>query len=129
MLALEYLAKLFIYLIVVIVIVGLMVNFFMGKKICLFNCKEEKETCDIKTLVVDEGEITSEIIDKYCYLCWKKNNFGNCKENALCYVVNGNFYAFQYYPLSDPEHCEITCGKDSTSIPVSYTHLTLPTKA
>lgn len=121
--ALEYMAKFFIYLIVIIVIVGLMIRFFMGKKICFFDCVEDEKLCEVKTLVIDEYEITSETLNKYCYLCWEKNNLGECKENVLCYVINGNFYASQSYVLSDPEHCELRCDRDATSLLFLYDYL------
>lgn len=122
MLALEYIAKFLIYLVVTLVIVGMIIRFFVGKRICFFDC-EEPEMCDVKTLVIDERWINPETLDKYCYLCWEKNEFGKCEKNVLCYVIKGNFYTNQSYVPRDVEHCELRCNRNATSLLFLYDHL------
>lgn len=120
MLALEYIAKLFIYMIVIVVVVALVLRFFMKTKICLFDCKEEVG-CKVETTVVEETEITDQTIDKYCYLCWEKNDFGKCRSNSLCYVVRGYFYPTSYLPEKD--YCEIKCDREATSLLFLYDYV------
>jgi len=118
MLALEYVAKFIIYLLVVMVVATLFWKFFVSTKVCFFNC-EKPSPCDIETQVVDEVSIDGDKIDKYCLLCKKKAS--GCKKNVLCYVVNGEFdpSSLQGY-VSAYEYCELNCRKKATSLLFTY---------
>ena len=119
MLALEYVAKFLIYLIVIVVVVGVIWKFFVSTKVCFINCEKPTEQCDIETKVVYEERVTNQIIDKYCSLCWQ--SVQACRKNVLCYVVNLNVgFDPKIGITSGYDYCEVKCNKQATSLLFEY---------
>lgn len=118
---LEYPFKLFILIVVVIVIIGIMLQ-FRDKiiNICLFPpCNGEKE-CNVQSDIATESEFTEVVLDKYCSLCWIKNGEGKCKGDSVCYILNleEDFDPDDW--TSEYEYCIVTCDKDTPSLLVQY---------
>jgi hypothetical protein len=121
-LALEFVFKMFLYIVVIIVVIGLIV-FFRNSIISTLNlcqylpsgCLEKK--CE--TIQATEGQITSSILDKYCNLCWSKTGAKDLREDCLCYVVKGDFLPFPY----SNQNCELKCSKQATSLIFAYNSL------
>jgi hypothetical protein len=123
---LEYPMNIVILTVVVIVIIGIMFT-FRDKilKICLFPPCQEDIKCDVKSAVVTEAAGDKLTIEKYCNLCWGKNRNGECKEDALCYVVNAQTPDPSGITLSQEvrDYCKIRCLRDVTSFFVEYNFL------
>lgn len=119
--ALEYPMNIIILTVVVLVVIGIMFSFRDRiMKFCLFPPCNEDVKCDVKPIVTTENVVDQTMIEKYCGMCLVKNRNGECKEDALCYIVN--------IPTTNPKNfnpsnCEITCDKDVTSFFVNYKFL------
>jgi len=123
---LEYPMNIIILSVVVLVIIGIMFTFRDRiMKICLFPPCQEDVKCDIKSTVVTAAAGDQNTIEKYCTMCWVKNRYGECKEDALCYVVNAqtpNPIGITLKP-EIAKYCKITCSRDVTSFFVQYNFL------
>jgi hypothetical protein len=122
-LVLEYPARLIIYMAVILVVVILFWRFFSSVNICFFNCEQKPKACDVEPIVLQDPDdnIDSSDLDKYCYLCWERNNKGECKENSLCYVLNGNFDpTAKEISVPYSEYCKLLCSKTVTSLQFTY---------
>lgn len=123
-LVLEYPFRLFLYIIVILVLIGIMWRFrekVFG--ICLFPpCDVEKE-CEVNTTITTESYFDADILEKYCKLCWEKNRKGECKQDALCYIINVDIPQ-EPDPVFSLEYCSVSCSKDVTSVFVQYKSLT-----
>lgn len=118
---LEYPMNIIILTVVVLVIIGIMFGFRDRiMKFCIFPPCNEEIICDVKPIVTTENDINQAMIENYCTMCLAKNRNGECKEDALCYIVN--------IPMTNPNsinpsNCKITCDKDVTSFFVNYKFL------
>jgi len=122
-LALEFVFKMFLYVVVVMVVISLIV-FFRNSIISALNlCQYLPFTCPQKeecsTLQVTENQITANILDKYCSLCWLKTGEKDYKKDCLCYVVKGSFSPFSY----SNQNCELKCSNEATSLIFTYNSL------
>lgn len=121
-LALEYVFKMFLYLVVVLVVLGLIINFrnqiIEALNLCQYvpGCKRE-EKCE--TILVKEVMVNENILNKYCNFCWGKTGLKDYKENCLCYVVKGSFSPFAF---NNPD-CELKCTSDSDILFFKYDSL------
>lgn len=120
---LEYPFKIILYMAVVVILIGIAIV-FRNKIInwCFFPpCENEK--CDIKTQTSTENAIDSNILEKYCNICWEKNKRGECSESNVCNVVSlnnpGNPSLYNINPPVN-EYCSISCSKIVTSFFVEY---------
>ena len=121
---LEYPFKVFLYIIVILILVGIMWGFrdkIFG--ICLFGCEPDDERCDTRTVASSEDYVDQAQIDNYCQLCWEKNNFGNCTDNVLCYTISSD-YGVRTGAVSTLEYCELSCSvSDAHTVFVQYDYL------
>ncbi len=111
--ALEYIFKIFIYIVAVLVIIGIILNFqhiaSMFKLPCLFPpCEEIK--CE--TSIINEEEINEAVLKKYCDLCWSKTGEKRYDKDCVCYLIKGslNLPASFSHP-----HCNLKCSNPSAS--------------
>lgn len=119
-LALEYVAKIFIYIVAILVIIGLIYNFYVSAgKICLnpWGCTPKEEKCSVKTQIISESSITQEVLQKYCNFCLQKNDQGKCLETSVCYVIKGDFV---YSPSISLTNCDLKCKKNVNSVIIGY---------
>ncbi|MCX6821168.1 MAG: hypothetical protein NTW30_00145 [Candidatus Aenigmarchaeota archaeon] len=121
---LEYPVNIFILTVVVIVVIGIMFHFRdQIMNICLFPPCEEDTKCDVKTAVVTET-VNKDVLENYCKMCLAKNRNGDCKQDALCYVVNvKNVPSFNPSSVGPLNNCSIDCSKNVTSFFVQYNFL------
>jgi len=121
---LEYPMKMFILLAVVLVVIGIIISY--RSKIMEFSFFEDEQEnkCDIETVVSSEQALTSDNLQKYCSMCYMKNDNGECMDDTVCYVVNiDNTINPSTISLSS-NYCSIKCNKDVTSVYVQYKGLT-----
>ncbi|MEM5829288.1 MAG: hypothetical protein QW040_00430 [Candidatus Aenigmatarchaeota archaeon] len=122
-LALEFIFKLFLYLVVVLVIISLIIH-FRDEILSYFHlCEYLPGGCATKectTIQASEKSLTESVIEKYCGFCWQKTGAKNYKDDCICYVVSGDFSPTQF-TLSD--YCILKCNKMATSLIFSYSHL------
>ena len=116
---LEYPMKLFILIVVVLVVVGIMIKYKDKIMDLSFFDKDEEEKCEVKTEVVSEAALNTAVLEKYCDLCYLKNEQGECKDDALCYVINTNLINPSTITINK-DYCSITCNKEVTSVNVQY---------
>jgi hypothetical protein len=121
---LEYIFKMVLYIVVILVVIGMIVairpQILENLKLCEYlpgGCEKEQEC---QTLQASESSITEYALNKYCKFCWGKTGAVDAKNDCLCYVVKGNYSAIA---ASLPEYCELKCGKDATSVMLSYSSL------
>jgi hypothetical protein len=122
-LALEFVFKMFLYIVVIMVVVGLIV-FFRDSIISALNLCQylpsgcpQKEECS--TVQATEAQITASILDKYCNLCWSKTGAKDYQKDCLCYIVKGSFSSFPY----SNQNCELKCSNQATSLIFTYSSL------
>lgn len=121
-LALEYVFKMFLYFVVVVVVLGLIINFrsqiIEALNLCDYipGCKRE-EKCE--TILAKEAVIDENVLNKYCNLCWSKTGLRDYKENCVCYVVRGSFSPLAF----SNQNCELKCNLNSESLIFSYNSL------
>jgi len=119
---LEYPFKIFLYLVVAIVVIGLVVG-FRNQILQFFNLCQfipqgcQRERCSVR--LTKEADISKDLLEKYCRLCWDETGKNDYKEDCLCFVVSGKFHPIEF----SQENCELICNKDSTSIQFIYYHL------
>jgi len=117
---LEYPFKMFLYMVVFLVVVGLILTLSRTHiDFCKFTPQgcENEERC--ATHESTETVITEAILRKYCDSCWAKTGKIDYKEDCLCYVVTGD-----YSPISFTySNCELNCIKNATAIKFSYDSL------
>jgi len=120
MMVLEYPMKILLYIVVVLVIIGIIFTFrnqILEIKLFPNNNKD----CDVESIVATEDFFNQNIMDKYCRLCWNKNNMGECKQNAVCYFLSTTFVVEQHASLEpSDDFCELDCYRDATALFVSY---------
>jgi len=122
-LVLEYPMKLFILIVVIFVVIGIMIQYKQKiMNLDLFNKNDEKK-CEVETTVTSEPNLNNAVLEKYCNLCYLKNEQGKCKEDALCYVINTNLVNPSTISINK-DYCSITCNKEVTSVYVQYKWLT-----
>lgn len=118
--ALEYPFKIFIYVVVAVVVIGLMITFrnqildFLN--LCQFmpqGCEEQRECFTIEST---EAIINEASLRKYCDFCWRKTGELDYKKDCLCYVVSGSYSPIPF----THENCVLDCNKDATSVRFSY---------
>ncbi|MEM5853190.1 MAG: hypothetical protein QW228_02315 [Candidatus Aenigmatarchaeota archaeon] len=121
--ALEYVFKMFLYVVVVIVVISLIIHFreeiSSSLKLCEYlsiGCGEEK--CE--TIQASEDRLEEKVIKKYCDLCWRKTGSKDYGKDCFCYIVSGSFFVNNY---NLPEYCEMECRKDATSLIFIYNSL------
>ena len=120
---LEYPAKMVLYIVVIIILIGIMWNFRSNiANLCLFPpC--EKPQCETKTYVQDESSLTKEVAEKYCNLCWEKNQRGECNQDWVCYGVN---LETEVNPSSlalgngVEQFCNIKCNENTKTVFFEY---------
>lgn len=121
--ALEFVFKMFIYIVVVLVVIGIILQFRSEIISALNLCKyvpggcPEKEEC--KTIHSTEPSITETTLNKYCDLCWSKTGARGYTKDCICYIITGSFSPFSY----SNEHCELKCNIQATSLIITYNHL------
>lgn len=116
---LEYPMKIFILIVVVLVVVGIMIKYKDKIMELSFFDNDEEEKCEVKTEVVSEATLSTAILEKYCDLCYLKNEQGECKDDALCYVINTNLINPSTITITK-DYCSITCNREVTSVNVQY---------
>lgn len=126
--------KMILYIAVVIILIGIMIT-FRSKivEMCLFSsCEKEKAKCNVKeqysTETISDGSDATPILEKYCDLCWRKNNEGDCRENSVCYIVklteSSNSATWIINGL--PDYCDASklssgdCNREISSFFVNY---------
>lgn len=129
-LVLEYPVTLLLYTVVILVLISIMWHFREQIfDICLFPpCNGGEEDCDVKPVVTTETELTQDVVDKYCKMCWSRNKEGECDEDVLCYIINVTFNTTEHSSLKpSPElkYCDINCQRNATSLWVQYYSLDL----
>lgn len=121
---LEYPFKVILYLIVVLILIGIMTT-FRNKitNLCLFPPCEKEEKCDVKPQQSNENILDSNVLEKYCSLCWEKNKRGECGESSVCNVVLLSNEANPSQHTINPsvsQYCSVTCSRDVTYFIVQY---------
>jgi hypothetical protein len=109
---------------IVLMLIGIMWNFRNKIPFCLFGGCEDEFKCQVDTERSNEEYLEAEQVNKYCQLCWSKNDNGDCPENVLCYVVETDYGVsdqVEYSTLFD--YCEFSCDNlDSKTVFVQYDH-------
>lgn len=100
-------------------VIGVVLKFFGGLNICFLDC-EKRQPCKVEPVTVRDDRIDSSDLEKYCQLCWKKNNEGRCKENSLCYVLNGDFSPGVAIRRPYSDYCRLECNRAVTSVQFTY---------
>lgn len=123
---LEYPMKMIILLVVVFVVVGIILSYRSQiMNTCLTPpCDGEENLCEVETIVSSEQILDSASLQKYCNMCYMKNDNGNCMDNSLCYVVNIDNMIDPSTIILTSEYCSIKCEKAVTSVYVQYIGLT-----
>lgn len=123
---LEYPFKVILFLIVVMILVGIMITFREKlMKICFFPPCGKESVCETNSgpTQSQQSVMNKDVLEKYCNLCWQRNNEGKCNEDRACYFVSfptaSNPSSF---PLSPDvsNYCSVKCNRDATSILVGY---------
>lgn len=118
---LEYPFKIFLYVVVILVVIGLIVTFrnqiLTYLKLCQYTPQgcSEQERCT--TISSKETTITATELKKYCDRCWDRTGRKEYKDDCLCYVVTGSYSPTAF----TDENCELKCDNaDATSLLFSY---------
>jgi len=122
MMPLETIFKFFLYLVVILVVIGLILHFrssiIKALDLCgIFPSYCEEEKCE--TIVSEEVEITSSTLRKYCKLCWSRTGEKGYDRDCICYVVKGRFVPTSF----EEENCELLCDREVNSLTFTYDHL------
>ncbi|OGI15080.1 hypothetical protein A3K63_03805 [Candidatus Micrarchaeota archaeon RBG_16_49_10] len=120
--ALEYIFKVFLYVAVILILIGIMWGFKERIPFCIFGCEDPGKKCEVATEGSTEQYFDKEQIDKYCTLCWEKNMMGGCEKSVLCYAVD-SAYGVNVNAISDLAHCEFSCSGNAHTIFVNYDYL------
>ena len=122
--AMEYIFKTFLYVSIILMLIGIMYNFRSNIPICIFGNCDDENTCEIKTERSTEEFIEVEHINKYCQLCWSKNQNGECPDNVICFVVETTYGVSSNVDYSTFfDYCEIECdNKNTETVFVQYDH-------
>jgi len=122
--ALEMVFQMFLYIVVILVVIGIIINFresiLSALKLCDYipgGCPQKEECTAIQST---EVSITESVLKKYCDFCWSKTGAKDFSKDCLCYVVSGSFSPDSYI-LSD--YCNLKCDKSVTSVIFTYSHL------
>ena len=111
--AMEYVFKIFIFIVAALVIIGIILNFqtiaSMIKLPCLFPPCEDAKKCE--TTPAYESSINDDILKKYCDLCWGKTGQVNYDKDCLCYVINGTLTTNSF---SSP-NCNLRCSNPAAT--------------
>ncbi|MEM5879557.1 MAG: hypothetical protein QXU74_03640 [Candidatus Aenigmatarchaeota archaeon] len=122
--ALEFVFKMFLYIVVILVVISLIIHFKDEILSSLHLCDYLPGGCPSKqecsTIQASEAILTESVIEKYCSFCWQKTGLKDYAKDCICYVVSGTFSPAQF-TLSD--HCSLKCNKEATSLIFSYNHL------
>jgi hypothetical protein len=117
---LEYPFNIFIYIVVILVVIGLIANFrnqiLTSLNLCQFTpqgCQQQEECSTIEST---ETAVNEAILNKYCNFCWEKTGKIDYKKDCLCYVVSGSFSPFTF----THENCELKCNKSATAVMFTY---------
>jgi len=122
MMPLETIFKFFLYVVVIMVVIGLILHFrssiIRALDLCgLFPSYCEERSCE--TIISEETEITPEVLRKYCRLCWSKTGEKDYDKDCICYVVKGKFIPTSF----KEENCELLCDREVNSLTFTYDHL------
>lgn len=116
---LEYPFKIFLYVIVIIVVIGLIVTFrnqiLTSLNLCQFipqGCQQQ----ECYTYEVSEAAMNEAVLKKYCDLCWGKTGKIDYGKDCLCYVVRGSYSSITF----TYENCELKCTTGATSLLFAY---------
>jgi len=118
---LEYVFKMFILIVVVLIIITMMWQ-FRDKivDVCLFPPCDKQGGCNVQPIISEEERFSIMVLDKYCNLCWMKNGGGKCKDDSSCYVLNlKNDFIPGTWP-STHDYCIVTCENAASSLYVQY---------
>lgn len=117
---LEYPFKMFLYLVVILVVIGLVLTFrdqiINALNLCQYipqGCPKQEEcpTTQAKEMIIDEA-----VLRKYCNLCWERVGKGEYKKDCLCFVVSGKYTPIKF----EHANCELGCDEEVTSVLFVY---------
>lgn len=121
--ALETVFQMFIYIVVIMVVIGIIIyfreNILSALNLCDYipgGCPQREECSVIHST---ETSITETVLNKYCSFCWGKTGAKNYGKDCICYVVSGTFSPMSYVN----EHCELKCSREATSLVFTYNQL------
>ncbi len=121
--ALETIFKMFLYIVVVLVVIGLILyfrqNIISTLRLCDYipgGCKVEEEC---KTVTSSEDRVSESVLDKYCNLCWERTGAKDFKESCNCYVLSLRESFVPPFTYKK-ENCELTCDKQTASLIFAY---------
>jgi len=122
--ALEFVFQMFLYIVVIMVVIGIIIQ-FRGTILSALNLCDyvpggcpQKEECT--AIHATETSITESVLRKYCDMCWSKTGAKEYSKNCICYIVSGSFSP-DSYELN--EYCKIECDKEVTSVILTYDYL------
>jgi hypothetical protein len=123
-LALEYIFRVFLYVAVILLLIGMFWHFMQNVlHVCLIGCEDgDQNKCDFQTEASTETYFGEEQIEKYCQLCWEGNKKGECRDNKLCYAVNSEYGVNTNANVTGSiDYCEFSCSNPgSHSVFVQY---------
>jgi hypothetical protein len=122
--AIEFIFKMFLYVVVILVVISLIIHFreeiLTTLNLCDYvpgGCQKREECTPIQST---ETSITEIVLKKYCDLCWLKTGEKNYPKDCICYIVKGSFSP-STFTLSD--YCDLRCNKEATSVIFTYNQL------
>lgn len=120
---LEYVFKMFLYIVVILVVISLIVTFrkqiLTYLKLCDFLPQGCQQQIDCATYQVTEKTIDANTLRKYCSLCWDKTGQKDYRKDCLCYIVSGSYSPVEFAN----QNCELKCDKTVTSVFFAYDNL------
>jgi hypothetical protein len=123
--ALETVFRFFLYVVVVLVVIGLIVNFRDQIVQSLGLCNYLPSGCPQQECITQqpsESVIDANVLNKYCKFCWDKTGEKDYKKDCLCYVIKGEYASVDQTVL--PEYCKLKCeNPTATSVLVVYDSL------
>ena len=119
---LEFVFKMFIYVVVILVVISLITVFRKEILNSLNLCQIFPQGCqsgECKTSEVSEAIIDSNALKKYCDSCWGKTGSKKYGENCLCFILKGNFTPLTF----SSQNCLLDCSKQATAVLINYDYL------
>ena len=117
---LEYPFKVFLYIVVIVVVIGLVITLkdkiYSNINFCYYLPQFCRQNGECSTVQATREVISEATLKEYCNSCWDKTGKKDYKESCMCYIVTGN-----YSPISfESENCELKCSKSSGFLTFTY---------
>ena len=120
---LEFVFKMFIYVVVILVVISLITVFRKDILTALNLCKLFPQACqeagECKTSEVSQSVIDSSVLKIYCDFCWDKTGSKKYGENCLCFILKGSYSPVEFAN----QNCLLDCDKQASAVLFQYDYL------